>query len=123
MKKKSAKKKLVNLEYSDGKNRDLDEIRNLESLLNMGSNNPYGTIDKRLFEERVEGMNLQQMADLAQRVGVSISNKTTILKERLLEAFDGFQRRHRAVLGGVERHSPDSSDIEDLLAFPDRKGR
>ena len=128
MKKSSAKKtpkaKPV-LEQSYGKNYELEDVRNLEKLLDMGSNNPYGTIDKNLFREKVEAMTLEQMGSLAVRVGVQLTSRQSLLKTRLIDAFDDFQRRHRSVLGGIKvnqinKDNPAIKNIQDLLEFPSR---
>lgn len=129
MKKSSAKKTAKpDLEQSYGKNYNLEDVRNLEKLLDMGSNNPYGTIDKNIFREKVEAMTLDQMGTLAARVGVQLSNRQSLLRTRLIDAFDDFQRRHRAVLGGVKvnpisNDNPAIAAIKDLLEFPDRRSK
>ena len=126
--KKSTKKAAPLLEQSYGKNYELEDVRNLEKLLDMGSNNPYGTIDKQIFREKVEAMTLDQMGSLAVRVGVQLSNRQSHLKTRLIDAFDDFQRRHRSVLGGIKvnpsiKDSPAIKNIQDLLEFPDRRSK
>jgi len=128
MKKPSTKKAKPILEQSYGKNYELEDVRSLEKLLDMGSNNPYGTIDKNIFREKVEAMTLDQMGSLAVRVGVQPSNRQSVLKTRLIDAFDDFQRRHRAVLGGVKVNplnmdNPAIKNIQDLLEFPDRRSK
>lgn len=128
MKKSAAKKqpkKFSEMEQTNGKNYELEDVRNLEKLLDMGSNNPYGTLDKSLFREKVEVMTLDQMGMLAGRVGVALSNRQSVLRTRLIDAFEDFQRRHRSLLGGIKvdpmnKNSDAYAEISDLIGFPNK---
>ena len=49
-------KKLENLNYTDGvdsKTKDIEKIKNLESLLGVKSSNAYGTRDSEVFENNL----------------------------------------------------------------------
>lgn len=122
------KKALKNLHLTDGKDRNLplkreeeiSQIRALEDLLGMARVNPYGTADKTIFAQKVEGMTLEEMRELSMRVGVAVTNRQNELRKRLLANFDDFLRRHRSSVVGVTRHPIDPSskayeDIKDLL--------
>ncbi len=125
-----AKKKtaLKNLHLTDGKDRalslkredEITQIKALEDLLGMSKINPYGTADKTIFAQKVEGMTLEEMRDLSMRVGVAVTNRQNELRKRLLENFDDFLRKHRSNVVGVTRHSIDPKSeayesIKDLL--------
>lgn len=114
-------KKDKELEFSDGKKRDIHNSRHLEELLDMGKMNPYGTIDKELFAERVEVMGVEAMRSLAIRVGVTPTNRQEEMRKRLLNNFDSYisQNRHvRAVpKPALDPQSKEYKNIEHLLGF------
>lgn len=126
-----AKKKSANLKklhITDGKNRnvvskreeEIAQIKILEDLLGMHKVNPYGTADKRIFADKVEGMTLEQMRELAMKVGVAMTNRQNELRKRLVANFDDYLRRHRQTVVGVTRHPIDLNseaykEIKDLL--------
>jgi len=117
------------LEFTDGKNRSSEskasksiyDSKDLESLLDMGKMNPYGTIDKETFAEKVEKMGIEQMRNLAIRVGVTPTNRQNQMRKRLLDNFDSYVSRHRAVKSApkpsVDPSSEEYKNIEHLLKF------
>ncbi len=121
-------KDLNELEYSDGKVRNLDDIKKLEELLDIPRANPYGTLDLEIFKKKVETMSLNEMSNLASRVGVQLTNRQNVLRERLVVSCDNYLRRHRANIGGVDITAAKRDDdayngIQDLLKFPKRGSR
>lgn len=119
--------KLEEAFYSDGKKHGLDKIRDLEALLDIPRANPFGTLDLNIFKEKVESMSLHEMGQLASRVGVALTNRPSVLKDRLIGACEDYLRRSRAVVGGVDVTAAKRDDsvydgIRDLLKFPKRGG-
>lgn len=83
-------KKLENLNYTDGvdsKTKDIDKIKNLESLLGVKSSNAYGTRDRDVFEGQLADMTMTDLQTLAVRVGVFPSGTRSSLKNKLLKQF------------------------------------
>lgn len=83
-------KKLENLNYTDGvdsKTKDIDKIKNLESLLGVKSSNAYGTRDRDVFEGQLTDMTMTDLQTLAVRVGVFPSGTRSSLKNKLLKQF------------------------------------
>lgn len=116
---------LIQAHYSDGKKHDLDKIRDLEALLDIPRANPFGTLSLDVFKEKVETMSLHDMGVLAGRVGVALTNRTSVLKDRLIGACEDYLRKSKAILGGVDVTAAKRDDsvydgIRDLLKFPKR---
>lgn len=83
-------KKLENLNYTDGvdsKTKDIEKIKNLESLLGVKSSNAYGTRDRDVFEGQLTDMTMTDLQTLAVRVGVFPSGTRSSLKNKLLKQF------------------------------------
>lgn len=83
-------KKLENLNYTDGvdsKTKDIEKIKNLESLLGVKSSNAYGTRDRDVFEGQLADMTMTDLQTLAVRVGVFPSGTRSSLKNKLLKQF------------------------------------
>jgi hypothetical protein len=93
-------KKLENLNYTDGvdsKTKDIDKIKNLESLLGVKSSNAYGTRDRDVFEGQLTDMTMTDLQTLAVRVGVL--NKDT---QKKLDLSDPKQARcHKLMNEGL----------------------
>jgi len=125
---KKTKKKLSEMEYSDGKNHDLTELKALEELLDIPRANPYQTLDLDVFKERVQTMSVNELTNLANRVGVQATTRESVLRDRLIVSCETYLRRHRSVIGGVDitaakRDDDVYNDIQDLLKFPKRGSR
>lgn len=84
-------------EVTDGKVRTdkvLDELRELESLFGIKESNPYGTMNRQIFAEKIADMTITDMQNLAMRVGVPPSRNGGELKRLLKNSFDSFVKRH-----------------------------
>ncbi len=84
-------------EVADGKDRDekqLDELRNLEALFGIKESNPYGTMNRQIFNEKLEEMTATDMQNLAMRVGVPPSRNKNDLRRLLINSFNDFVKRH-----------------------------
>lgn len=116
------RKKKEILHYSDGKNHEADSKETLAKLLSQGSNNPFGTLDKEIFKDRLTRMRLDEKGNLANKVGAQSTTRQEELDRRLLYAFNKYKERS---LGGVysspkdaiEKGSDAYKDIQDLLKF------
>lgn len=86
----------IEFDFTDGKNRDTenDPKYDLEELLQLKKANPYGTLKKEVFEEKVQGMSLGEMRELAIRVGVTPTNRQNELRKRLVNNFDSYSAQH-----------------------------
>lgn len=94
-------------EISDGKDRDSDTIRELkalESLFGIKESNPYGTMNRQIFDERISDMTTTDLQNLAMRVGVPPSRNGHELKRLLKNSFDSFVKKHD--YGIASAHKP-----------------
>lgn len=83
--------KVEELTQTNGKSYEEDpevqRVRKLEKILEVSKTNPYGTNDRRIFEENISAMNLTDLQSLAVRVGVFPSGNQTSLKTKLVKSF------------------------------------
>lgn len=87
---KSSKKKLEDLQQTNGKAYE-DQVaraRELEDLLGIPKINPFKTNDKKVFQEMLQEMNLTDLQAFAVKVGVFPSGNKTVLKNKIKRAFD-----------------------------------
>ena len=85
---KTAKKKIENMEFADGRVEAQQVLAtNIEEILTIKSNNPFGTTSFAQFEEKVGDMNLSQMQELAVKASVFPSGNKTSLKNKLKREF------------------------------------
>jgi hypothetical protein len=117
-KKQKPKDKLEDLNYANGKKEtsDLDKIKELESLLHMSGNNPYKTVNKEIFLERLTRMDLDEKRQLAIRVGVVPVNRSAEMDKRLIDNFEDYIRRHQLLVGGFSKAdvAPDSGAYDSI---------
>ena len=87
---KSSKKKLADLEQTNGKvyEDQVSRARELEELLGIPKINPFKTNDKKVFQEMLQDMNLTDLQAFAVKVGVFPSGNKTVLKNKIKRAFD-----------------------------------
>jgi hypothetical protein len=88
---------LVEFEFSDGKDRDsrdIQKVKDLEDLLGMKEMNPYGTLDKEIFAEKLQEMTSTDLQNLAIRVGIPPSRDRLALRDNLKKSFSSFIRQH-----------------------------
>jgi hypothetical protein len=88
---KPPRAKVEELTQTNGKSYEEDpevqRVRKLEKILEVSKTNPYGTNDRRVFEEDISAMNLTDLQSLAVRIGVFPSGNQTSLKNKLIKAF------------------------------------
>ena len=111
-------------DFSDGKDRETNQPKErsqaeLEQLLDMGKMNPYQTLSKATFIERLDEMDLDEKRQLAIRVGVTPVNNNTQLTERLVDNFDDFISKSRMIQGtttnDIDPSSEEYKKIKHLL--------
>lgn len=88
---------LEEFEITDGKDRDSDEIqkmKDLEEILGIRQMNPYGTINREIFEEKLGDMGVIEMQSLAMQIGFPPSRDRHALKAGLRKSFDSFLKSH-----------------------------
>tara|TARA_E500000178_G_C16601561_1_gene564905 strand:+ start:95 stop:490 length:396 start_codon:yes stop_codon:yes gene_type:complete len=87
---KSSKKKLADLEQTNGKvyEDQVSRARELEELLGIPKINPFKTNDRKVFQEMLQDMNLTDLQAFAVKVGVFPSGNKTVLKNKIKRAFD-----------------------------------
>ena len=107
-------------EVADGKLRNEDEIkelRELEELFGIKESNPYGTMNRQIFAERISDMTTTDMQNLAMRVGVPPSRNGGELKRLLRNSFDSFVKRHDYGVAGSAKPiiNPNSPNYESAV--------
>ena len=132
------KKNLDEFDVTDGKERGRDDLKEeeLEGLLGGPQLNPYGTLSKDVFEERLNSSSVSELKDLAARVGVPRERNSTLLKKSLLESFESYASKQNAndeatvrlanVLRGSDKDKINKrqkdldhvKELEELLGMP-----
>jgi Rps23 Pro-64 3,4-dihydroxylase Tpa1-like proline 4-hydroxylase len=95
--------------FADGKDRTLASIGKLEKLINMGIQNPYGTLNKEIFADKIDNMLTGELQDLAKRVGVIPQNRRDKLIEQLNKNFNEFVSKHSVGFASQRRGGMDPS--------------
>jgi hypothetical protein len=111
-------------EVTDGKQRDVDEIqkmKDLEEILGIKKMNPYGTLDRDIFNEKLDDMTLTDMQNLAMEIGFPPTRDRMSLKRGLKKNFDSFLKQHSA--GAVfqpepifDQNSPNYKEVVKLFS-------
>ena len=114
--KKNKTKELIDLEITDGKNRQVktreqeeQEIQALEEILGTGKSNPYGTTNAETFQRKLSEMTLDELRVLASRVGITPVSRESVLRKQLMQSFTDFIRRSRQNISGP-KNGPDMND-------------
>jgi hypothetical protein len=98
---------LEEYEVTDGKDRDSDEIqkmKDLEEVLGIRQMNPYGTLDRDIFDEKLADMTVTDMQSLAMQIGFPPTRDRMALKRGLRKNFDAFLKSHS--VGAVFQAQP-----------------
>jgi len=80
--------------YRGGREEQIAQARELEELLGIHEMNPYKTLNKEIFSQKIESMSVSDMTSLAIEVGVPPTQNTSQLKKQLIQSFDLYARRH-----------------------------
>ena len=98
---------LEEFEVTDGKDRDSEEIqkmKDLEEILGIRQMNPYGTINREIFDEKLDDMTLTDMQSLAMQIGYPPTRNRMDLKRGIRKSFDSFLKHHS--VGAVFQPQP-----------------
>lgn len=116
------KKHLEDFDVTDGKERDkkqeaLEEVKELEELLGMPQMNPYGTLNRDIFRQKLESSSASELTDLAARVGVPRERNMNLLRKSLLQSFDFYAQKHNVTVQGNAKPiiDPSSPDYEKTV--------
>ena len=85
--KRTAKKKLDNLNVVDGKAQDIAKIKELQELMGIKQSNPFGVTTASDLEQKMDDMNLSDLQALAVKAGLFPSGSRLTLKNKLLKEF------------------------------------
>lgn len=120
-------KSLEEFDVTDGKNREekqkeIKRVKELEDLLGFKDMNPYGTLSKEIFAEKLSVMSLSDMYELAGRVGIPASGTSnrSLLKKSLLKSFDIYAQKHNVTVQGqakpiIDKSSPNYESVVRLF--------
>ena len=116
------KKHFEEFDVTDGKERDkkqeaLEEVKELEELLGMPQMNPYGTLNRDIFRQKLESSSASELTDLAARVGVPRERNMNLLRKSLLKSFDFYAQKHNVTVQGNAKPiiDPSSPDYEKTV--------
>jgi hypothetical protein len=108
---------LQEMDVADGKQRGIDNLKMFEDLLSTKSMNPFGTLDKDIFLDKLNEMNKSDLQSLAMRVGVPPVRSLHDLRRSLITEFDHFIR-HSSFGGNVTAQpmvSPSSPEYKTIV--------
>jgi hypothetical protein len=116
------KKHLEEFDVTDGKDRNkkeeqIEKVKELEELLGMPQMNPYGTLHRDIFKQRVEASSASELTDLAARIGVPRERNMNLLRKSLLKSFDFYVQKHNVTVQGSAKPilDPSSPDYESTV--------
>tara|TARA_Y100000401_G_scaffold40129_1_gene30487 strand:+ start:346 stop:768 length:423 start_codon:yes stop_codon:yes gene_type:complete len=116
------KKHLEELDVTDGKDRSskeeqIEKVKELEELLGMPQMNPYGTLHRDLFKQRVDASSASELTDLAARVGIPRERNMNLLRKSLMKSFDFYVQKHNVTVQGSARPilDPSSPDYDSTV--------
>ena len=116
------KESLEEFDVTDGKARDakteaIKKTRELEELLGIPQCNPYQTLSREVFAERLEHASVAELTDLAVRVGVTPAKHANLIRKDLQKSFDIFVRQHDVSIVGEAKPviDPSSPDYDSAV--------
>ena len=116
------KKHLEEFDVTDGKDRsekekEIERVKELEELLGMPQMNPYGTMHRDVFKQRVYASSAADLTDLAARVGLPRERNTNLLRKSLMKSFDFYVQKHNVTVQGEAKPiiDPSSPDYESAV--------
>ena len=116
------RKHLDEFDVTDGKDRSkkeeqIEHVKELEELLGMPRMNPYGTLHRDVFKNRLTGCSASELTDLAARVGIPRERNMNLLRKSLLQSFDYYVQKHNVTVQGSAKPilDPSSPDYESTV--------
>ena len=109
--------KASNKDQKDKREKDLEDVKELEQLLGMPQMNPYGTLNRDIFRQKLESLSAADLTDLAARVGVPRERNMNMLRKSLLKSFDFYAQKHNVTVQGNAKPiiDPSSPDYEKTV--------
>ena len=106
-----------NEEKRSKRQKDLDDVKELEELLGMPQMNPYGTLNRDIFRQKLESLSAADLTDLAIKVGVPRERNMNLLRKSLLKSFDFYDQKHNVTVQGNAKPiiDPSSPDYEKTV--------
>ena len=106
-----------NEEKRSKRQKDLDDVKELEELLGMPQMNPYGTLNRDIFRQKLESLSAADLTDLAIKVGVPRERNMNLLRKSLLKSFDFYAQKHNVTVQGNAKPiiDPSSPDYEKTV--------
>lgn len=116
------KKHLEDFDITDGKARNskeeqIEHIKELEDLLGMPKMNPYGTLHRDIFKQRLSDCNASELTDLAARVGIPRERNMNLLRKSLMRSFDFYVQKNNVTVQGSSQPilNPSSPEYESTV--------
>ena len=116
------KESLEEFDVTDGKARDVKaeavkKTRELEELLGIPQCNPYQTLSREVFAERLEHASVAELTDLAVRGGVTPAKHANLIRRDLQKSFDIFVKQHDVSIVGEAKPviDPSSPDYDSAV--------
>ena len=81
------------MEFSHGKHTketDSEKDSTLATLLGMGGNNPFETLDREVFLDKLDRMTLEERGNLACKLDVRPNPRGNSMRDGLIAAFDRY---------------------------------
>ncbi len=78
---------LDNLSLADGKNQDIEKIKELEAIMGLPKVNAFGTNNLEVLQEKMDNMNTSDLQAFAVRVGLFPSGSRLTLKNKIIKEF------------------------------------
>ena len=96
---------------------DPANIKELEDMLGMPQMNPYGTLHRDVFKQRLGDCNASELTDLAARVGIPRERNMNLLRKSLMKSFDFYVQKHNVTVQGSSKPilDPSSPDYESTV--------
>tara|TARA_R110002020_G_scaffold86836_1_gene214380 strand:- start:46 stop:453 length:408 start_codon:yes stop_codon:yes gene_type:complete len=115
----SASPKLGELQVADGKEQDINKIKELEELMGLPRMNPFGTTKAEILKEKMDSMNVSDLQAFAVKIGLFPSGSRINLKNKILKAFYSTAGAGAGVDIGYTKPmaDPNSPDTQNLLAL------
>ena len=109
--------KASNEDKKDKRQKDLEHVKELEQLLGMPQMNPYGTLNRDIFRQRLDSCSAAELTDLAVRVSVPRERNMNVLRKSLLQSFDFYAQKHNVTVQGNAKPiiDPSSPDYEKTV--------
>ena len=94
-----------------------EEVKELEELLGMPQMNPYGTLHRDVFKQRLEASSASDLTDLAARVGIPRERNMNLLRKSLIQSFDYYVQKHNVTVQGSAKPilDPSSPDYDSTV--------